>query len=166
MKKSKGEQVKAGITETTTRPEPRNLSVDLIGPRPESVRTLRTIDHSKSMDLLQEIKLDQTWKFGQWSREDKLIVSPKGYGVRIELPSVEADEYRIQMLVEPLDAPNALLVGNRSSGNRFASLFGFVTEQEFESQFREIYEQIIAYAAGAPINMINPRVWNGGPFDP
>ncbi len=43
---------------------------------------------------------------------------------------------------------------------------GFVTEQEFESQFREIYEQIIAYAAGAPINMINPRVWNGGPFDP
>ncbi|MGV0908708.1 D-2-hydroxyacid dehydrogenase family protein [Martelella sp. FOR1707] len=40
---------------------------------------------------------------------------------------------------------------------------GFVTEHEFETQFREIYEQIIAYADGAPINMINPQVWSAGP---
>ena len=89
------------------------------------------------MDLLQEIKLDQAWKAGQWSREDNFIVSPKGYGARLELPSVEADEYQIQMLVEPLDAPNALLVGNRSSGNRFTSLFGFVTEQGYLSRNRK-----------------------------
>lgn len=37
---------------------------------------------------------------------------------------------------------------------------GFVTEQEIETQFREIYEQILAYAAGAPINMVNPEVWS------
>lgn len=36
---------------------------------------------------------------------------------------------------------------------------GFVTKQEFERQFGEIYEQIIAYTAGEPINMINPQVW-------
>ena len=35
---------------------------------------------------------------------------------------------------------------------------GFVTEDEFELQFSDIYDQIVAYANGAPINMINPEV--------
>ncbi len=33
---------------------------------------------------------------------------------------------------------------------------GFVTEDELDQQFADIYDQIVAYAAGAPINMINP----------
>lgn len=33
---------------------------------------------------------------------------------------------------------------------------GYVTEDEFDLQFRDIYEQINAYAAGSPINVINP----------
>lgn len=36
---------------------------------------------------------------------------------------------------------------------------GFVTEDEFEMQFSDIFDQINAYAAGAPIHMINPEVW-------
>lgn len=36
---------------------------------------------------------------------------------------------------------------------------GFVTEDEYELQFSDIYDQIVAYAAGAPINMINPEVY-------
>ncbi len=36
---------------------------------------------------------------------------------------------------------------------------GFVTEDEFDLQFTDIFEQITAYAAGAPIHMINPEVW-------
>ncbi|MBO9466505.1 D-2-hydroxyacid dehydrogenase family protein [Tropicibacter sp. R15_0] len=36
---------------------------------------------------------------------------------------------------------------------------GFVTEDEFEVQFRDIFEQVAAYSAGAPIHMINPEVW-------
>jgi D-3-phosphoglycerate dehydrogenase len=36
---------------------------------------------------------------------------------------------------------------------------GFVTEDELDLQFTDIYEQLNAYAAGAPINMINPEVW-------
>ena len=36
---------------------------------------------------------------------------------------------------------------------------GFVTEDEFDLQFTDIFEQINAYAAGAPIHMINPEVW-------
>lgn len=36
---------------------------------------------------------------------------------------------------------------------------GYVTEDEFDLQFSDIFDQINAYAAGAPIHMINPRVW-------
>ena len=36
---------------------------------------------------------------------------------------------------------------------------GYVTEDEFDLQFTDIFEQVNAYAAGAPIHMINPEVW-------
>lgn len=35
---------------------------------------------------------------------------------------------------------------------------GYVTEDEFELQFSDIFDQINAYANGAPIHMINPEV--------
>jgi len=35
---------------------------------------------------------------------------------------------------------------------------GYVTRDEYEIQFSDIFEQIIAYAAGAPINVVNPDV--------
>lgn len=38
---------------------------------------------------------------------------------------------------------------------------GFVTEDELDMQFADIYDQINAYATGAPIHMINPEVWEG-----
>jgi D-3-phosphoglycerate dehydrogenase len=37
---------------------------------------------------------------------------------------------------------------------------GYVTEDEFDLQFSDIFDQITAYAAGAPIHMINPEVWS------
>jgi len=37
---------------------------------------------------------------------------------------------------------------------------GYVTEDEFDLQFSDIFDQINAYAAGEPIHMINPEVWN------
>nr|WP_240989138.1 NAD(P)-dependent oxidoreductase [Salipiger mangrovisoli] len=36
---------------------------------------------------------------------------------------------------------------------------GFVTAEELDKQFGEIYALINAYAAGAPVEMINPEVW-------
>ncbi len=33
---------------------------------------------------------------------------------------------------------------------------GYVTREEYELQFSDIFDQIIAYAAGAPINVVNP----------
>ncbi|MEC8110049.1 MAG: NAD(P)-dependent oxidoreductase, partial [Pseudomonadota bacterium] len=34
---------------------------------------------------------------------------------------------------------------------------GFVTEDEFEIQFADIFDQVVAWRDGAPINMINPE---------
>ncbi len=36
---------------------------------------------------------------------------------------------------------------------------GYVTEDEFDLQFSDIFDQINAYADGAPIHMINPEAW-------
>lgn len=38
---------------------------------------------------------------------------------------------------------------------------GFVTEDELDKQFADIYDQIVAFAAGDPINMINPEALTG-----
>jgi D-3-phosphoglycerate dehydrogenase / 2-oxoglutarate reductase len=35
---------------------------------------------------------------------------------------------------------------------------GYVTREEYETQFTDIFEQIVAYAAGRPINVVNPAV--------
>lgn len=35
---------------------------------------------------------------------------------------------------------------------------GYVTGDEFEIQFADVFEQVVAYAAGAPINVVNPAV--------
>lgn len=35
---------------------------------------------------------------------------------------------------------------------------GYVTREEFEIQFSDIFDQIVAYAAGTPINVVNPPV--------
>ena len=38
---------------------------------------------------------------------------------------------------------------------------GYVTREEFEIQFSDIFDQILAYAAGHPINVVNPAVLQG-----
>jgi len=34
---------------------------------------------------------------------------------------------------------------------------GYVTREEYETQFSDIFDQVVAYAAGAPINVVNPE---------
>ena len=38
---------------------------------------------------------------------------------------------------------------------------GYVTEDELDLQFADIYDQIVAYAEGAPIHVVNPEVRQG-----
>ena len=35
---------------------------------------------------------------------------------------------------------------------------GYVTRDEYEQQFADVFDQIVAYAAGTPINVVNPAV--------
>jgi D-3-phosphoglycerate dehydrogenase len=37
---------------------------------------------------------------------------------------------------------------------------GYVTYEEWDLQFTDVFNQILAYAAGAPVNMINPQVFS------
>jgi D-3-phosphoglycerate dehydrogenase len=39
---------------------------------------------------------------------------------------------------------------------------GYVTPEEYELQFSDIFDQILAYAAGTPINVVNPDVLLSG----
>jgi len=56
-------------------------------------------------------------------------------------------------------SPRSLLVNTSRSGLIGTPHIGFVTEDEFDLQFSDIFDQINAYADGAPIHMINPSVW-------
>jgi len=58
---------------------------------------------------------------------------------------------------EPLTDPTDPLL---SHPNLIATPhIGFVTEDEFDLQFADIFDQVNAYAEGAPIYTINPEVW-------
>ena len=35
---------------------------------------------------------------------------------------------------------------------------GYVTREEYEMQFSDIFDQIVAFDAGKPINVVNPAV--------
>lgn len=37
---------------------------------------------------------------------------------------------------------------------------GYVTPEEYDVHFNDIFDQVTAYVAGNPINMINPEVWD------
>ncbi len=56
--------------------------------------------------------------------------------------------------VEPLKDPKDPLL---AMDNVVATPhIGYVTREEYELQFTDIFDQIVAYAAGAPINVVNP----------
>jgi D-3-phosphoglycerate dehydrogenase len=56
--------------------------------------------------------------------------------------------------VEPLKDPNDPLL---AMDNVVATPhIGYVTREEYELQFADIFDQILAYAAGKPINVVNP----------
>jgi D-3-phosphoglycerate dehydrogenase len=38
---------------------------------------------------------------------------------------------------------------------------GYVTREEYETQFTDVFDQIVAFAAGTPINVVNPDVLKG-----
>ena len=39
---------------------------------------------------------------------------------------------------------------------------GYVTREEWELQFSDVFDQINAFADGSPLNMVNPEAWKAG----
>jgi len=62
------------------------------------------------------------------------------------------DVYEQEPLTDPTDPllllPNVLATPH----------IGYVTREEYETQFSDIFDQIVAYAAGMPTNVVNPDV--------
>jgi D-3-phosphoglycerate dehydrogenase len=59
---------------------------------------------------------------------------------------------------EPLRDPHDRLLG--MDNVVCTPHIGYVTREEYEIQFSDIFDQITAYAAGNPINVVNPKVFD------
>jgi D-3-phosphoglycerate dehydrogenase len=73
--------------------------------------------------------------------------------LRLGRPGMAAvDVFDAEPVTDPnhplLTMPNAIC----------APHIGYVTREEYDLQFTEIFDQILAFEAGAPINVINPAV--------
>lgn len=78
-----------------------------------------------AIDLLAFVDVTKDQVSGEWQKEGALLLSPKAFGARIELPYQPPDEYELTVIAEPLDEPNGLLLGQRSGENRFAVLLSY-----------------------------------------
>ncbi|UWR32914.1 D-2-hydroxyacid dehydrogenase family protein [Sulfitobacter sp. W027] len=108
---------------------------------------------------------------GSVTAEDLSAMSPRAVLVNTSRAGLIAEGALLQALdaghlgaaavdvfdTEPLTDPNDPLL---SHPKLIATPhIGFVTEDEFDKQFADIFAQVNAYAAGAPIHMINPSVY-------
>jgi len=100
-----------------------------------------------------------------WMRPDALLVNTSRAGLITPGALLEAlnagrpgkaaiDVFDVEPLTDPADPllahPNLIATPH----------IGFVTEDEFDLQFADIFDQVNAYAQGRPIHMINPEVWS------
>jgi hypothetical protein len=83
------------------------------------------IDLKREVNLLEMVDLKADRVAGDWTREGAVLLSPKSFGARIELPYEPPEEYVLTAVVEPLDEPNGLLLGQRSGNNRFVVLLSY-----------------------------------------
>ena len=105
---------------------PKQLSKDLVRLHEEAGLAATVAEGSR--DLLAEIDLEKAWQAGEWTREDGVLTSPKKFGAKLELPAPPPSGYRLLAIVEPLDPPNGLILGQQSEGQRFVSLFGYAVD--------------------------------------
>jgi hypothetical protein len=79
----------------------------------------------EEIDLLARIDPGKDGVSGSWKREGGVLLSPKEYGARVEIPYAPPEEYRLTVIAEPLDEPKSLVLGARSGGRRFQVLVGY-----------------------------------------
>ncbi len=120
-------------------PQPLALSQDLEIPDVQaSSNELISELPSNETDLLALVEVEKCWTNGKWTSDSGKLLSPKMPGSRIELPYMPPDEYRLKLIVEPLDSPHGLLLGQRSGGNRFAVLVNFDRDDKVRSALENV----------------------------
>lgn len=82
-----------------------------------------------AIDVLELIDVSKDKVQGEWQREGATLVSPKQYGARIEVPYTPSAEYQMVVIAEPLDEPNALILGQRAGNQRFLALLNYQTDR-------------------------------------
>jgi hypothetical protein len=90
------------------------------------------------MDLLELMDTKRDQVQGTWTLENHTLESPKEYGARLEIPFQPPEEYELQVIAEPLDAANGLLLGQRSGQHRFAVLVNYATDKKVLSALENI----------------------------
>jgi hypothetical protein len=71
------------------------------------------------------------------------------------LPYSPPAEYRLTLIVEPLDDPNGLILGQRSDGHRFVTLFNYAVGEDYLSAIEDIDGR----------NVGNETTFSGKPFE-
>lgn len=107
---------------------PRTLSADLAGLAGQTELPIQSWPENE-VDLLKLADPATCWTVGDWTRDGSGLVSPKVYGARLQLPYSPPEEYRLTLIVEPLDKPNGLILGQRSGKNRFVALVNHAHRQ-------------------------------------
>jgi D-3-phosphoglycerate dehydrogenase / 2-oxoglutarate reductase len=116
----------------------------------------------------------------------RLVEATRGIVTADDLARMKPTALLVNTSRAPLIEPGALLAALRNGRPRMAAVdvyeeepihdagfplftmanvvctphIGYVTRDEYEVQFADIFDQIVAYAAGEPINVVNPRVLN------
>jgi D-3-phosphoglycerate dehydrogenase / 2-oxoglutarate reductase len=114
----------------------------------------------------------------------RLVPATRGIVSAADLARMKPTALLVNTSRAPLIEPGALLAGLRAGRPGMAALdvyeeepvldpnyplfalenvvctphIGYVTREEYETQFADIFDQIVAYAAGTPINVVNPQV--------
>ncbi len=77
------------------------------------------------IDLLKAIDVQALAVAGDWQFKDHQLTSPKQFGARFELPTKLPDEYRLNVIAQPLDNPNGLILGQKIDKSRFLVLLNY-----------------------------------------
>jgi D-3-phosphoglycerate dehydrogenase len=114
----------------------------------------------------------------------RLVAATQGIVTAADLASMKTSALIVNTSRAPLIEPDALVQALRAGRPGMAAVdvfeeeplrdprhpllnmdnvvctphIGYVTRDEYETQFSDIFDQIVAYAAGRPINVVNPEV--------
>ncbi len=111
--------------ERNTPPQPAIVPNDLVTADTSADGESTPGDLTKEVNLLSLIDVDRDAVAGEWTLEDGRLTSPKQFGARIEIPFTPEGSYRMTVICEPLDEPDALNLGQVIAGNRFVSMLNF-----------------------------------------